>query len=181
MAEFNTEEWRDIPNYEGCYQVSNLGRVKSLQRIVVRNNGTSCTVQEKSLKLYFNKQRYHVVSLFRCGKRVGAKVHRLVAVVFLGFHSDKVVNHKDGNKINNQLSNLEWITQKENVIHARDTGLLKPQKNENNGRAKLKEFQVLDIRKMKSENMKLKDISKKYSIGMSQLARIISGESWGNI
>lgn len=107
------EEWRDIPGYEGLYQVSNQGRVKSL-------------MHKKVLSPFENNRGYLSVSLLRGGKRL---VHRLVAEVFIPNHKSKPnVNHKDGNPKNNTASNLEWCTQSENIIHAYKTGLNSKQK-----------------------------------------------------
>lgn len=109
------EIWKDIQGYEGLYQVSNLGNVKSL-------NWNHCN-QQKLLSLDFNgtetKGRYYKVTLFKNHKRKGHLVHRLVAEAFIPNPKNKPqVNHIDGNKINNCVSNLEWVTEKENVNHA---------------------------------------------------------------
>lgn len=105
------EVWKDIPNYEGLYQVSNLGNVKSLN---YKKKGIS-----KELKpvLYFGK--YKSVSLFKNQIKKVFLVHRLVAITFIPNNEDKpFVNHKDGNKLNNIVENLEWVTNSENQIHA---------------------------------------------------------------
>lgn len=108
-----TEIWKDIPGYEGYYIVSSLGRVYS--------------VKKKLLKVPWLTQRgYHEIALYRNTDRKVWKVHRIVAVAFIPNPNHKPqVNHLDGNKINNRLDNLEWVTAKENVIHAFATGLMK--------------------------------------------------------
>lgn len=124
----NIEEWRTIENYEGLYMVSNLGRVKSLCGF----NGKQYVKREKILKPTFekiNKNSNYIrlkVKLTKNKQRKDHKVHRLVAEAFLQ-NSDKkaVVNHKDGNPLNNNVDNLEWCTQKENLNHAIQTGLRK--------------------------------------------------------
>lgn len=111
------EVWEDIPEYEGFYKVSNLGRVKSLPR-----NGT--IQQERIMINKITKQGYVTVHLRKLGVSKYLKIHRLVALTFLNNPENKPqVNHKDGNKENNNLSNLEWMTVSENVQHAFDTGL----------------------------------------------------------
>lgn len=118
------EEWRDIKGYEGNYMVSNLGRVKSL----VGWNGHKYIKRDKILNPYKQEvgQGYHrsVVKLHKNGKKKDAKVHRLVADAFIPNPENKPnINHKDGNPLNNIVSNLEWCSQKENVTHAIETGL----------------------------------------------------------
>lgn len=109
------EEWRDIPNYEGLYQVSNLGRVKSLARKTNQTNKNR-HVKEKILCQRKQKYGYKEVTLRNNNKRVHHRVHRLVMLAFVG-SSKLPVNHIDGNKSNNIVSNLEYCTYQENTIH----------------------------------------------------------------
>ena len=104
------EEWRDIKGYEGIYQVSNLGRVKGLDRIVNTWNAYK-PLGEKLLKPIL-RNGYMYVSLQ--GKCFG--VHRLVAQAFIpNLENKPQVNHKNENKQDNRVTNLEWVTAKENV------------------------------------------------------------------
>ena len=97
------EEWRDIKGYEGLYQVSNKGRVKSL--------GNNKTKKEKILSLKPSNNGYIRVYLCKNGKQKPFSVHRLVAQAFLlNPNNLPVVNHKDENKLNNNVENLEWCT-----------------------------------------------------------------------
>ena len=104
------EIWKDIIGYEGVYQVSNLGKVKSLKR-----NGRN---SDKILKQGLNSHRYLLTSLSKNGKSKTKMIHKLVAEAFLNHTScgrKLVVDHIDNNKINNKLDNLQIITQRENV------------------------------------------------------------------
>ena len=100
----NNEVWKDILGYEGHYQVSNLGRVKSIK-----------FVKEKILKLSRDNDGYLKVCLYKNGEMKTYKVHRLVAKVFISNPNNlPQINHKDEDKTNNSLENLEWCDQKYN-------------------------------------------------------------------
>jgi len=108
------EIWKDIKNYEGLYQVSNWGRVKSLKRLVKRLNGY-LTVPEKILQPLIQSNGYYYVGLVKNNKRINYKIHRLVAEAFIDNPNNyKEVNHKDECKTNNVVSNLEWCDRKYN-------------------------------------------------------------------
>ena len=109
------EIWKDISGYEGCYQVSNYGRVKSLDRVVERN-GFPMNLNGKILKSNQNSRGYLVLGLCVNGKYKTKTVHRLVVEAFLGRKKDEI-NHKDLNKANNYLTNLEYSTRRANVNH----------------------------------------------------------------
>ena len=111
------EEWRDIKGYEGLYQVSDMGRVKSLERVIIRKNGTKLPVKERILKSGIDKDGYLRVALGNSkGKRKLFLVHRLVCKAFHENPENKpCVNHIDENKTNNTASNLDWCTVVENL------------------------------------------------------------------
>ena len=104
------EIWKDIKDFEGLYQVSNLGRVKSLKRVVVRNNNRPLLVEEKILKPHILKKgKYLRISLRNNGIRKMYLVHRLVSEAFIPNPNNyQQVNHKDENTLNNCVSNLEY-------------------------------------------------------------------------
>jgi hypothetical protein len=119
------EIWKDIKGYEGLYQVSNEGRVKALSRVVKSRWGTPKPLKEKEIREIVDSLGYSRLSLSKDGKVKAHKIHRLVAESFLV--GEGQINHIDGNKQNNHVSNLEFCTQQENNIHAQKTGL-KPSK-----------------------------------------------------
>jgi hypothetical protein len=115
-----TEIWKDIIGYEGLYQVSNLGRVKSLSRY--DRLGRYHT--GKILSDCDNGTGYRIVGLKVDGKQKTFTIHRLVATAFIeNLHNYDYVNHKDGDKTNNRVDNLEWCTASENMLHAVKLGL----------------------------------------------------------
>lgn len=118
------EIWKDIIGYEGLYKVSNLGRIKSLYRVVPHKSKGSKTIPESIKKLNVGTNNYYIVMLNKNGEKITKTVHRLVAIAFLSNpENKKEVNHKDGNKLNNNIYNLEWNTVSENRFHAFRTGL----------------------------------------------------------
>ncbi len=118
-----TEEWRDINGYEGRYQVSNKGRVKSLPRYVNNHTG-KLLVKEKFITLSKTPKGYLHCYLSKGSRDKCFLVHRLVADAFIPNPDNKPqVNHIDCNKENNTVENLEWCTNGENQIHAYKNGL----------------------------------------------------------
>lgn len=115
------EIWKDIEGYEGIYQVSNFGGVKSLER---KRMGGDATLKERRLKPTLNGDKYPCVKLYKDGVKTTFKVHVLVAGCFVaGRKNNLQVNHIDCDKTNNHHSNLEWVTQSENITHAFGNGL----------------------------------------------------------
>lgn len=122
------EIWKDIEGYEGSYQVSNLGRVRSLTRKVKTFNGFRLT-KGKLLKPLKTNRNYFRVDLKRNQKDKYVSVHRLVAEAFLPNPNNlPEVNHKDSNPSNNNVKNLEWCTQSHNIKYAYKYGNAKPTK-----------------------------------------------------
>jgi hypothetical protein len=105
------EIWKPIPNYEGIYEISNTGKVRSLTRTIMRSDGKKLPINGKELKQYIGKDGYYKVKLCKDGAMTNFPVHRLVALTFISnLNHLPVVNHKDENKLNNNVNNLEWCT-----------------------------------------------------------------------
>ena len=119
------EVWADIKGYEGLYQISTFGNVKSLSRPVKHSNGGTKILRERMLKTRVNsKTGYREVGLSRDGKQKYHLIHKLIAEAFIDNpHRLPVVNHIDGCKTNNDIFNLEWATYSENIRHAFANGL----------------------------------------------------------
>lgn len=111
------EIWKDVRGYEECYEVSNLGRVRTKKRILIRSNGRKFTVEPLIRSIHVGTSGYYSVNLRKNGKRHQKRVHILVAESFLNHVTcgyDLVVDHIDNNKLNNNVNNLQIITQREN-------------------------------------------------------------------
>lgn len=118
------EIWKPIENYVGYYDISNLGNVRSLKRLLEDSIGRIYTIKFRILKLGKDTDGYPQVILQKDRLKYSAKVHRLVANAFIpNPYNKQTVNHIDGNKENNNMLNLEWATIKENIQHSYDTGL----------------------------------------------------------
>jgi len=160
------EIWKDVPGYEGHYQVSNLGRVKSLK-----------WSKERILKPRLDRVGYYHVGLCEGGERKSNLVHRLVMLAFVG-ESDLQVNHKNGEKSDNRLENLEYCTSSENTQHAYDTGLMA--RGENHHRSKLTRACAERI-KYGHQGLTQQAIAEIYGIAQSKVSDIRSGKIWKHI
>lgn len=140
------EVWKDIPGYNGLYQASDQGRIKSLPKAWVVRNGGLHTTTERILKQNNSCHGYCAVSLRKNNITSRVLVHRIIMLTFFG-KSKLQVNHIDGVKDNNKLANLEYCTCSENHKHAFKIGLYS-KKGESHHMAKLTEQQVLEIRSL---------------------------------
>lgn len=119
MEKVVKEEWRDVPGYEGIYQVSNCGRVKSCTRTRKGKGNSIVLVPEKYLKLRTDKDGYKEAALSLNGKIKYYRVHRLVAMAFIPNPLNlPVINHKDENPANNFAGNLEWCDNRYNTNYS---------------------------------------------------------------
>ena len=178
-----TEVWKDIPEFRGSYQVSNMGRVRSLDRVVTCSDGSMRKYKGKVLKLQVDKTTgYEYLTLSNDGKRNTKKVHRLVLEVFKPHvnMSDLEVNHMDGNKLNNHLTNLEWVTGRDNILHAYDMGLIN-NKGERAPHAKLSNTDVLEILRRLSTGELHRDIGLDYGVSKSCITKINTGTTWRSV
>jgi hypothetical protein len=118
------EIWKPVLDYEGLYEVSNLGNIRSLEHVSINTKNVKQIFKSMTLKPYFNNKGYLNVSLCKNGKRSTLKLHRLVGIAFIPNNDNKpTINHIDGIKTHNYVDNLEWNTYAENNQHAYDNKL----------------------------------------------------------
>jgi len=180
------EIWENV-NLDGCrdnYKISTNGIVKSIKRkCFIKNSNKWRTVPEKILSLKEDKDGYLCLHLSSNIKNWYGSLHRLLALTFIPNPLNlPQVNHKDGNKLNNKLENLEWVTAKQNIQHAVDTGLNISVKGEKRAFAKMTDKLVLEARKRyKEENISLVKLAKDYSISPQTLHDIVKGNKWKHL
>ncbi len=159
------EEWRTIVEFP-TYEVSNTGKVRNAKTGRVLKPVTSAG--------------YPMCNLYKNRKAFTKKIHRLVMETFLPVEDKTlVVNHKDGNKTNNTLSNLEWVTSKTNTKHAFDSGL--QLKGEKHGNALLTEADVTFIRsnyKFRCPNYGCVALAKRFGVSNSTISAIVNNKRW---
>jgi hypothetical protein len=166
------EVWKDVKDFEGLYQVSNLGNVKRLK--------SKRVLSERLIGRSLDRYGYVKRTLSKDGKNFCFTEHRLVAMAFVKNSENKLtVNHINGIKTDNRVENLEWSTSLENKQHAIKTGLTNL-KGINHGRCKLTEEQVLEIKKIGFSQTRM-SLSKKYGVARITISRIIKKENWNHI
>lgn len=172
------EIWKDIINYDSCYQISSLGNVKSLKRLS-KNQFKTFILNEKILKNGKGSGGYLYINLYKNSTAKNIMIHRLVALAFIpNIENKPQVNHKNGIKTDNRVENLEWCTNSENMKHAYINNLNIPIKGEDNVNSKLKNEDILEIR---SGKLTRKELRIKYNVGQTTIHNIISYKKWKNI
>lgn len=180
------EKWVPVAGYENLYEVSNCGGVRSIGRMVDNWPKGKRFIEGRTLKTTNEKCWYPCVDLRGIkGVRKVEQVHRLVAKAFIERVPGKpFINHKDGIKINNNVNNLEWCTQKENMEHASRLGLLSTETSgpgEKSPAAKLNDGSVLEIKRRLLKGERCADICRDYPVGESAIREIAKGRSWSHI
>ena len=172
------EKWKDIIGYEGFYQVSNLGNVKSLFRIIQTGNNKR-SVKEKILKSNINRYGYVMVTISKFGKLYTHSVHRLVALAFISNPLNKPqINHINGIKTDNYLDNLEWNTVSENNQHSFDNGLKIAVKGTQHYNSRFDKKSIIDIRNSNLSENKLASI---YCVNRATIGKIKRNERYKDI
>ena len=173
------EEWRDCVGYEGSYQVSNLGRVRSLDRRVNAVGSRTKIMRGKLLKPRYCKNGYYYVCLYGVGIQKNITVHSLVANAFLGGRPNGLdVNHIDGDKSNNSCANLEYSSRSQNIRHALGTGLCHSRIADNHHASKLSSKDIPVIRHRLAIGHSQLSIARDYGVCQSAIGDISRGVTW---
>jgi hypothetical protein len=170
-----------LPIFKDYYTISNHGKIVRLERISININGVRKRLKEKEIKHTFSKNKYPCVSISVNGICKRVYVHRMMAIAFIPNPENKPeVNHKDGNRSNFSLNNLEWVTAKENVNHAIETGLANHVKGEDAYFSKLTEKKVLAIRRLHRINPKFnrRALSRKIGVSHQNISDIVNNKAW---
>lgn len=174
------EIWKPVVGYEGLYEVSNFGNVKRLEKLVKHAKGGLSRIKEKILLQSKDRRGYNRLVLTKENHQTH-RVHTIVAKAFIENVDNKpIVNHIDGNKINNKVDNLEWVTKSENELHAYRIGL---KKSGNIGSkchwAKFTKEQIIEIRKeYKPTRNSIGDLAKKYGVKWDTISNIVKGKTY---
>jgi hypothetical protein len=170
------EVWKDIEGYKGIYQVSSWGNVKSLDRIDSRG----WKRKERTIKKQKTFDGYLHVGLYKNGIETKFRVHRLVAEAFISNRKSEV-NHIDGDKTNNHVNNLEWVSHDENMKHASKMGVMKSSRL---GQAKLTGKDIIFIREnciKYGGNKTEQELALMFGVSYSQVNKIVNYKSWEHI
>lgn len=176
------EIWKPVAGYEGIYEVSSLGRVRSLDREVANRWGTTRSVPGTIRTIAVKREGYCFVNLFRKQRAKPMYVHRLVAIAFLP-NPDRLpqVNHIDGDKANNRADNLEWCNASHNCQHAVDSGLYETWRGEQTTMAKLTEADVVEIRRRHANGAKQKHLAREYGVRPGTIHKIVHRQRWQHV
>lgn len=174
------EEWRAVQGFEGSYEVSDQGRVRSIDRVVGPRR-----FRGQLLRTRKHNQGYHQIMLAKDGKKYYPLAHHLVAAAFIGPRPDGYdINHKNGKKQDNRPQNLEYVPHATNVRHAFESGLVGEanRTGERNGRSKITADVVRKIREM-PVTMNAPEIIRTLALPLtiSAVCRIRKRESWGHV
>lgn len=176
------EEWKYVSDYENFYQVSDLGRMKSLDRIDTTKGDVLKKTKGKILSQTLKRNGYLSIMLCVKNKRKRFHPHRLLAVEFIENPENKPeINHKDSIKVNNLKWNLEWNTKEENRNHANLNGLIK--KGELVANSKLTDLKVIALRRLYKMNPNFNKlaIARKLNVGDSTIHRVIRNKRWKHV
>ena len=173
----NEEIWIDIPDYVNLYKISSYGRILSL----AKQGFDGRFLTEKILKCSNDKNGYKLVFLYKNGKKKVFKVHRLIAILFIENNKNlPCVNHRDNDKKNNHVKNLEWVNDKMNKAHAISLNLMP--KGESVFGSKLNKEDVIKIRNLYYQNkLSQQNIADMFNIQPTTVSGIIRGRIWRHI
>ena len=171
--------WKQINGYNDKYEISEYGDVRSLSRTVIGKTNRINVAKERLLK-YDIRGGYKCYTLCDKGAKKKHPAHRIVAAHFIEKTDGDLINHKDGNKLNNHFSNLEWCNCKQNIHHAIRLGLIKVQGSDN-GNSKLSNSDVLHILEKSKSGFNQSQLGREYNVKPFTIGRILNKINWTHI
>lgn len=175
------EKWRPVGGYVGYYEVSNIGRVRSVDRLITYKDGRVGKFIGKVLKSGANKKGYPIVYLSKNSKKFTVTIHRLVAMAFIKKIDGKnQVNHIDGIKDNNNVTNLEWCNNSENQLHAFRNGLKTPERGSDRYNSVINELTAKKVKKLLLR-MSANKVSIKTGVSIHIVKDILRNRSWRHV
>lgn len=189
------EVWRDVPGYERLYQVSNMGRVRSVERLVPFYNG-ACRRYGGVMRPWGKRGSYLRIQLRKDGRSKDLAVHHIVWAAFFGGRPKGFeINHKNGSKRDNRADNLELVTHSENIKHAYANGLIPTRVGEGNTKAILTDEVVLWMRRRYRKVMRsrltegkksaprgmIRALAQRYRVTTTTIKSAIKGETWKHL
>ena len=174
-----TEAWRPIPGYEGIYEVSSLGRVRSLDRVIIRKDGQRRFYRGVMITGAVKPDGYRMIHLSVNRQCASFNLHRIVALLFVDNPDDlPEVNHKNGDKLDNRAENLEWTTRGLNILHAYRTGLRKQPSGEDSNLSKLDWATADRIRQLAADGLRTSLIAEQVGLSPGHVRKIVRGDLW---
>lgn len=162
------EIWREAVGYENLYRISNLGNLQDILTGKIRKSS-------------LNSRGYPQLHLWRNGKKRNHTIHSLVMASFVGDRPTMMdINHRNGNKTDNRIENLEYVTRSQNIKHAFSIGLISKQ-GEKNPRAKLTDALIFSIRQLRKEGMTGRMLSRKFGISDGHVSDIVHHRLWAHV
>ena len=171
-------EWRDVAGYEGVYQASDSGLIRSVDGIDAAGKRRKGRVLRPAVTAAGRLK----VSLCKGGVMRSYLVHRLVAIAFIPNPENKPeVNHIKGVTTDNRVSQLEWCTPQENTDHAFANGLARRASGEKHGLSKLTADDVVDIRWLRGWGVSISEIARQWNVTRCAISRILTGRTWRHV
>ena len=180
--DIEVEVWKSIPSFEGYLEASSFGRIRTVDRWVNSKYGPNTVfVTGKIRSIHTNKSGYILLSSVKRNGVIYTNqyVHRLVAEAFLGKTQGLEVNHKDGNKSNNNVNNLEWVTASENQKHR--FRINNTSKGSKNAAAVVDEHLVRKIRIQHREGMSISRLAREYNMSYGGMWDIVAKKNWKHV
>lgn len=166
------EIWKEIPLSGGIYYVSNLCNIKSIDHYVLMKPGLFRIQKGRMIKLHKSRKGYIMCSIKKNGKNFHTSIHRLIAICFIpNIHNKDQVNHINGIKDDNRIGNLEWCTNRENIIHAYSNDLIKVNKGEKHHNSKITDMDELTIFYKRKNGASYKSLSLEYGLSIQAIQK----------